>query len=253
MKIALQLWTVRDHTAHDMLGALRDVARIGYRAVEFAGLGTASAADVRRELDALQIEAISAHIALADLLARRSAVIEELRTLGCRQVVLPWIPAEQRTSLDQVERLAETCNGLGAALAAEDITFVYHNEDYDFLPLGDSTLWHTLVAHTDPALIALQLDLFTAELMGVDPIRLMREYGSRITSLHVCDMLHRQYVPIGNGELPWPVIIATARATAVEWLIVEQDGSPQSLADAAASLIHLGRFISECGSLPLDI
>jgi len=253
MKIALQLWTVRDHTARDMLGALRDIARIGYRAVEFAGLGSASAVDVRREMDALHIDAISAHVALADLLTRRSEVIAELHTLGCRQVVLPWIPAEQRASLDHVEQLAETCNVLGATLATEGITFVYHNEDYDFLPLGDSSLWHTLVKHTDPALVKLQLDLFTAELMGADPIRLMREYGPRITSLHVCDMHNRQYVPIGNGSLPWPAILAAARDTAVEWLIVEQDGSQQSLADAAASLARLGWFIGDSGALPLDI
>jgi sugar phosphate isomerase/epimerase len=253
MKLTLQLWTVRDHTARDMLGALRDVARIGYRAVEFAGLGSANAVDVRRELDALEVEAISAHVALANLLAHPSDVIAELHTLGCRQVVLPWIPAEQRTSLDQVEQLAETCNALGATLATEGITFVYHNEDYDFLPLGDSSLWHTLVKHTDPALVKLQLDLFTAELMGADPIQLMREYGPRITSLHVCDMRNRQYVPVGDGSLPWPAILAAARDAAVEWLIVEQDGSRQSLTDAAASLAHLGRFISEAGSLPLDI
>jgi sugar phosphate isomerase/epimerase len=244
MKIALQLWTVRDHTARDMLGALRDVARIGYRAVEFAGLGTTSAADVRHELDALQIEAISAHVALADLLARRNEVIAELHTLGCRQLVLPWIPTEQRASLDHVKHLAETCNVLGAALATEGITFVYHNEDYDFLPLGDSTLWHTLVEHTDPALLKLQFDLFTAELMNAAPLSLMLEYGQRMTSLHLSDMHNRRYVPIGNGSLHWPSILAAARATAVEWLIVEQDGSPQSLADAAASLAQLTKFMN---------
>lgn len=245
MKIALQLWTVRDHTERDMLGALREVASIGYRAVEFAGLGTASAADIHRELHALQMDAISAHVGLADLLARRSEVIAELHTLGCQQVVLPWIPAERRTSIDRVKHLAETCNTLGGALAAEGITFVYHNEDYDFLPLGDSTLWHTLVEHTDPALLKLQLDLFTAELMNAVPLSLMSGYGSRMTSLHLCDMRNGQYVPVGEGSLPWPAILAAARATAVDWLIVEQDGSPQSLADAAVSLAQITKLMND--------
>ena len=38
-QIALQLYTVRDHTQRDMLGTLHAVAQIGYRAVEFAGYG----------------------------------------------------------------------------------------------------------------------------------------------------------------------------------------------------------------------
>lgn len=41
-QIALQLYTVRDLTARDMLGTLRTVAGIGYKALEFAGYGNAS-------------------------------------------------------------------------------------------------------------------------------------------------------------------------------------------------------------------
>ena len=39
---ALQLYTVRDATAQDMLGTLRRVAALVYEGVEFAGLGNAS-------------------------------------------------------------------------------------------------------------------------------------------------------------------------------------------------------------------
>ena len=244
MKIALQLWTIRDHTERDMLGALREVARIGYRAVEFAGFGAADVADIRRTLDDLGMEPISAHISLEHLVEHPAHVVEQMHTLGCRRVVVPWIPPEHRTPLERVKRFAETCNALGATFAAVGIEFVYHNEDYDFLPLAGSTLWQTVVEHTESTLVKLQLDVFTSILMNADPLALMRAYGARMTSLHICDMHNRTYVPVGSGSLPWQLILNAARATAAEWLIVEQDGSPRSLDDAATSLSYLGPMIN---------
>ena len=239
MKIALQLWTVRALAERDMLATLRAVAAIGYRAVEFAGLGDTNVADIRRTLDELQITAVSAHVALADLTKRLPRVIAQIHALDCRQVVLPWIPAEYRAPLDQAMRLATTCNAIGAALAREGITFAYHNEDYDFLPLQTTTLWHALVAATDPALVNLQLDLFTTQCMHINVSALMREHGPRISSLHLCDERDGRYVPIGTGTCDWPPLIAAARATASQWLIVEQDGSQQPIEDARTNLEQL--------------
>ncbi|MFD1732486.1 hypothetical protein ACFSC4_17570 [Deinococcus malanensis] len=42
-RIALQLYTLRDEVAADMVGVLQHVAGIGYRGVEFAGFGGAGA------------------------------------------------------------------------------------------------------------------------------------------------------------------------------------------------------------------
>lgn len=222
-----------------MLATLRAVAAIGYRAIEFAGLGDASVVDIHRTLDALQITAVSAHVPLADLTERLPQLIAQMHALDCQQVVLPWIPTEYRAPLDQVMRLAATCNAIGAALAREGIAFAYHNEDYDFLPLGTTTLWHALVAATDPALVRLQLDLFTAQQMHVDVFAVIREHGPRITSLHLCDERDGRYVPIGTGTCDWPALIVAARATASQWLIVEQDGSQQPIQDARINLEQL--------------
>ena len=223
----------------DMLATLRAVAAIGYRAVEFAGLGNTNVADIHRTLDELNIAAVSAHITLADLTERLPHVIAQMHALDCRQVVLPWIPPACRAPLDQVMRLASTCNAIGAALAREGIAFAYHNEDYDFLPLQTTTLWHALVKATDPALVNLQLDLFTAQQMHVDVFAVIREHGPRITSLHLCDERHGRYVPIGTGTCDWPPVITAARATASQWLIVEQDGSQQPIEDARINLAQL--------------
>ena len=55
-QIAVQLYTLRAHTATDMLGTLRQVAAIGYRAVEFAGYGDQTASTIRPTLDELGLK-----------------------------------------------------------------------------------------------------------------------------------------------------------------------------------------------------
>lgn len=239
LPIALQLWTVKDALEHDCAAALREARRIGYAAVELAGFAGRSATDMHRALDAAGLHAISAHIPLVELTERLPAVIADMHTINCPQVVLPWVPPEQRTTTEAVMRLAEQCNLIGARLAAHEIRFAYHNEDYDFLPLGESTLWHTLVAYTDPQFVALQVDVFTAILMGCDISALLQAFGARITSLHVCDMRERAYVPIGAGVIDWHAVRQATRITAVEWLIVEHDGSMNPFGDAAQSLSAL--------------
>src|SRR5438067_5509944 len=82
-RIALQLYTVRDYTAHDMVGTLGRIAEQGYKAVEFAGFGGVPVADLRAALDDLNIRAVSAHVGLDDLQAHPGHVLTDLQVLGC--------------------------------------------------------------------------------------------------------------------------------------------------------------------------
>lgn len=239
MEIALQLWTVRGLAEADMASALCEVAAIGYGAVEFAGFGSARPEAVRRALGAAGLRAASAHVPYAALQAGLDRVVADMRMIACPQVVVPAFGRELRDTPERAFALAESLNAIGAHLADAGLAFAYHNEDYDFAPLGESTLWDILVARTDPGLVQLQLDVFTARLMGRDPIVLMRQHGARITSLHVCDMRAGGYVPIGQGETDWPALLSTARDTAARWLIVEHDAPPHPLDDARASLLAL--------------
>jgi hypothetical protein len=59
--IAVQLYTLRTLTAQDMLGTLRHVAAIGYRAVEFAGYGGVPTPAIRATLDEQGIHGPACH------------------------------------------------------------------------------------------------------------------------------------------------------------------------------------------------
>jgi sugar phosphate isomerase/epimerase len=245
MQLAVQLWTVRALAERDLAGALAQLREIGCEAIEIFGDGATFFDDMRAALTASNLPCCSAHVPFLALRDETPRVIAGLRAIGCNLAVVPAFAKDLRDTHAKALQLSIDLNRIGEKLGAAGIAFAYHNEDYDFAPLQDGgpSLWQTLVEHTDASLVQLQLDVFTATLMGADPIRMMRDHGPRITSLHVCDMRDGAYVPAGQGTLDWPALLDAASHTAAQWLIVEHDAPANPIADTAASLNGLRRFL----------
>src|SRR6266550_2420571 len=108
-KIGLQLYTVRKAMQTDVEGTLTRVAATGYKEVEFAGYFGKSPTDIKAMLDRLGLSAPAVHVgSLAPEQWRAS--LDAANTIGHRYVVVPWIPAEERATLDGWKRVAERYN-----------------------------------------------------------------------------------------------------------------------------------------------
>jgi sugar phosphate isomerase/epimerase len=250
-QIALQLYSVRELVQQDMLGTLRQVAAIGYPAVEFAGYGGVPVAEIRALLDSLGMQTAGAHVALADLQTKPDQVFADLHTLGCHYAVVPWVGDEYRGGEAAVQKLAGILNDLGARCRAAGLQLGYHNHNFEFAGGAGPTMWERLTAATDPALVALELDVYWAAFAGADPLALIDRYSSRLALLHLKDMTPdeaRTYAPVGQGTLPWAEILAAGTAAGVSWYVVEQDKSADPLADAALSLRNLEQLAASGGS-----
>src|SRR5688500_20367492 len=94
---AIQLYTLRDLTAKDFAGTMKQVAALGYKFVEVAGygnLGNAKAA--RKALDDAGLKATSGHYAI-DLLEKNiEQVLADAEVLGIDTVVCPFLPDDRR-------------------------------------------------------------------------------------------------------------------------------------------------------------
>ena len=249
-QIALQLYTLRDLMAQDYLGTLSKVAEIGYPAVELAGLGGLTAKEIRSHLDSIGLKASSAHVPYALLQAGVGAAAADIKTLGAEWINVPWIGEEQRNSLDSAKRFVFSLNELGQAVKAEGLGFAYHNHAFEFEPLpgGDgTTLWDILVAETDPAVVAIELDVYWAVYGGVDPLPILKQNPARYPLLHFKDLIgegeSRTFGPVGSGSISFQPIVATTEGTTA-WYIVEQDTSNDPLADIEFSLRTLERLAS---------
>jgi sugar phosphate isomerase/epimerase len=241
-QIALQMYTVRDRTAQDFAGTLRQVAEMGYRAIELAGYGGLSAADLKSALDENGLRAMAAHVAYAQFVERAEAVCAELKGLGCDFAIVPALPQEYRTDETLLREAAANFNRWGAVARDAGLRFAYHNHAFEFAPLANGTPYDILVGETDPDLVKLELDLFWAQYGGVDPVALTRQLGARASLLHVKDMAageERADTPVGTGIMPWPELLAAGAEVGAEWYIVEQDHPKNSIDDVRTSLRNL--------------
>ncbi|MCC6315558.1 MAG: sugar phosphate isomerase/epimerase [Thermomicrobiales bacterium] len=248
--IALQLYTLRAETAQDLLGVLKRVSEIGYRAVEFAGLQGVEPSLARATLNELGMVAAGAHVPLQQWEHALGDTLTELAVIGAEYGVVPWVPEDRRTSIDDVRRLAEIFNAVASACANRGIRFAFHHHAIEFAPLpgGDGqTMFDVLIAETDPALVNFEIDLYWAEVAGVDLRALLERLSGRVPLVHLKDAGQAQPgeippdLPVGEGTLPWSELIPAAMAAGARWWIVEQDNPNPTdpFADAATAFRNL--------------
>ncbi len=238
--VALELYTVRDETARDFAGTLRRVAEIGYGAVEFAGYGGLSAAQMSALLGETGLRAAATHVGLAALEANIEAEIEYCLAIDCRYLVLPWLPPEQRTPA-HFTALAPRLNEFGRRCQERGLTFGYHNHDFEFETADGAYLLDHLLDATDPQLVNLELDVYCAAFAGVDPAAYISNRSGRVPLVHLKDMdAERRFTEVGDGTLDLQAIFSAAEQNGSAWYIVENDAPRMpSLESARRSLENL--------------
>ncbi|MBA2713685.1 MAG: sugar phosphate isomerase/epimerase [Rubrobacteraceae bacterium] len=170
-----------------------------------------------------------------------------MHTLECAHAILPSAPPEYRSHEASVARFAGDLNRWGGLCRQEDVTLSYHNHDFEFAPLGETTMWDVLVRETDPELVHLELDLYWIKYGGTDPETVLRDVGDRVSLVHLKDMAPdetRSDLPVGEGTMPWSGLLEAADAAGVEWYIAEQDNPRDALEDVKTSLKYLHRLAS---------
>lgn len=245
-QIALQLWTVRDQMAVDLPGTLRAVAAAGYRSVELAAVADVATDELVRHLEGARLHAVAAHEGIERLRADTGALIDRLTALGCPQLIIPWLPEEERRDRAGVRRFAAELGRAASQLGAAGIRIGYHNHDFEFAPLDGTTVWDILLAEL-PADVDLELDVYWAAVGGRDPAAEIRAASGRVRLLHMKDRApgsEPHDAPAGEGTLGFPEIVAAARDANVAWYIVEQDEPADVLADISRAYAYLSDLAS---------
>ena len=132
--VGLQLYTVRELFQKDPVATLGQVARIGYREVEFGGGGydAMDHALLRRTMDRLGLRAPSVHIGYDALLGQFERSVAMAKTLGADTVVLPYMTDQHRTEAGWKAALPNIAR-FGAELKKAGLGFAYHNHDLSLI------------------------------------------------------------------------------------------------------------------------
>jgi len=245
LPVALQLYTVRDHTKNDMDGTLRQVAAMGYAGVELVGYGNLDRQQLKEVIDETSLQVVAAHADLPRLQNELEDIVAEAKVFGHRYVVLGWVPAELRGSIANWKKIAETLSAVGEKLRQRNLQLCYHNHAFEFEEKFDGEYaLDILYANSDPEFVQAELYVYWIQKGGVNLTTFIPKYPGRAPLLHIKDMsADGNFAEIGNGTLPWPEIFSAAEANGVRHYIVEQDVCPgDSLDSARQSLENLRKM-----------
>ena len=224
--ISLQLYTVRDDIAKDFAGTLRQVADIGYAAVELAGHGDLTTRALKSLLDDLHLSVSGSHVGIDALEQNMQQVVNDALTLGNSHVVISSISEERRNSVDAWKQTAETLNGLGETLQSFNLTLCYHNHDFELKPLENGQLGlDFLWANTDPLWVKAEIDTYWVMVAGLDPVAYVRKHTGRVPLMHIKDRDPADgfFAEVGTGNLPLDALVQAADDIGTRYLVVEQD------------------------------
>ena len=233
VEYGLQMYCLRDITGTDLKDALKQVAEMGYKYIEFAGFFGHPAEDVKSWLDEFGLICSGTHTggeALHD--ENIEATIAYHKTIGCTDLIIPgmdWSTLEKHEENIALIRKAQPI------LAENGIRLGYHNHSDEFFttPYG-KCIEDEIIARTSAAL---EIDTFWAFNAGVDPVAFCEAHMDRIHVIHLkdgvaCKPESRSWGRSGEGVIGYSVGSGEAPVLAVrQWcldngvrMVIESEG-----------------------------
>ena len=233
--IGIQLYTLRRPAAADLSRTLSQLAKIGYKEIEFAGFYNHPATEVRDMLKANGLTAPSTHIGLNEIQNTPAKVFEESHIVGHEWITVPSLNGRRET-VDDWKRTGDQFNKAAAQVKAAGFRFGYHNHNAEFKKVDGQTPLEILLASTDPSLVSFEMDIYWVVNGGGDPIALLDKYPDRFKMLHVKDSMgppEQKMADVGSGVIDFKAILPHAKSA--EHYFVERDDAMDPIASATNS------------------
>lgn len=235
--LGVQLYTVRKQAEADLPSVLARIRQIGYEEVElYWDVYTHPAAELRQMIADAGLRAPSGHFDYNGLASK----LDYAHELGLEYVICPMLADNMRSTADDFKRAASQFNEWGESVESRGMHFGFHNHNYEFHPIANTTGFDILMNNTDPKLVTLEMDCYWITQAGRDPIQMLKRYRNRVRMLHLKDRKPgfpvsqelnssaEHFTEVGNGTINWKAILAAAEAQGIEHYFVEQDFSDKS-------------------------
>ena len=250
MKVAVQVYSVRDDAAADFKGTAAKLKAMGYDALELAGMYDLSAKEIRAVLDEVGIPAISAHVPYQVLEADLNGTVADYATIGCKYIAIPYLTEEYRPGGEKYAETIAFLKQIGKACADAGIIMLYHNHDFEFIKLADGTFGlDDIYTQIGADLLQTEIDTCWVNVAGECPSAYVRKYTGRAPVVHLKDFFMEgvvedkyeligieakkkaaaagkfEFRPVGHGMQDMPAICEAASDAGADWVVVEQDVS----------------------------
>jgi sugar phosphate isomerase/epimerase len=233
--IGLQLYTVRDALPKDLPGTIKQVAEIGYKEVEVYDFYGKTAKEFGAILKDNGLTAPSGHYMTHHIKGDWAKHIADAKELGHKYMVNAILEPQERGPLDEYKKLVELFTKAAEQTQKAGIQFCYHNHNFEFKKLGDTTAFDFLLAQLDPKLVKFEMDCFWVTHAGQDPVAYFKKHPGRFPLLHIKDITAGHppstdlddkmglFAEVGRGTIDWKRIFAAAPQGGMKHFFVEQD------------------------------
>ena len=241
--IALQVYTVRDVAEQDFIGTMRKVKEMGYDGVELAGTYGMTVVEIKKILDEVGLELVSAHAGF-DVIEDDAALADYAAT-GIKYMAIPWYTGPKNE--EELAATIERMRAAGERCKAKGIQMLYHNHDFEFEKINGEYILDTYYAQIPADLLQTELDVCWVNVGGEKPAAYIRKYAGRTPVVHLKDFAGQkaenmygligeggsekkedpsakfEFRPVGYGNQDVPSIVAAAEDAGAQWFVVEQD------------------------------
>ena len=251
MKIAIQLYSVRNAYDKDYYATLKSLKEMGYDGVELSGVGGIPADELKGACDEIGIVPVSAHIVHTDILNDMEGKFNYCAELGLKYIAIPWIDDKYRPGAEGFEGLVADLAKIGAEAKAHGIQLLYHNHDFEFVKYKNMYALDYIYSKVDKELLGTELDTAWVRVSSVDPAEYLKQYADRSYVVHLKDFAGKRQVsdytsialegektienipfefrPVGSGFQNFERIMDAVYQTKADWVVVEQDSPSMGL------------------------
>ena len=236
MEYGLQMYSVRDITKDNLEIALKKVAEMGYRPVEFAGFFGNSAEAVKGWLDKYGLKVSGTHTGLKELEEDFEGTVRYHKTIGNANIIIPGHDLSTQAKIDE---FVEKVNRYQPMLEKEGISLGYHNHSREFIPNADGSMIHDQLVYRTH--LNIEIDTFWYfNATGTSAVGIMERLKDRVRVIHVKDGFKGgEGKPLGMGEAPVQQVYAKAAEMGVLMVVESESLRPDGLTEAKVSIDYL--------------
>lgn len=198
--IGLQLYSLRDIVKDlGIQPVLEIVSKMGYVNLETAGYDKGkiygmAPKEFKQRVNDLGMKCTSAHLGQSFTKEKESQVmawwdeaVDAHNELGVKYMIQPFMPVNDKTTLDDIKMYCDYFNTVGYKTAAASIAFGYHNHDFEFRKIDGQIIYDYMLQNVSKNHVLFQLDVYWCKVGGYDPVAYLKKYADQIQVVHIKD------------------------------------------------------------------
>ena len=233
--LGLQLYTIRDFmkSEKEIDESFAKLSALGYTEGQTAGLPAVSDEEFIALAKKHGIKIVGTHYVYDKIVNEPDAVMKTHDLWETKNIGIGGMPPFARESYDNLMSFIETFNKAAEGYAKHGFKLTYHNHSFEFVRInGNKTIMDYLYENLDPKNTSFVLDTCWLAHGGADVRYWMEKLAGRVDILHLKDIkvfnnpegkIEGTMTEIGNGNIWWDGVMATAEKIGVKSYVVEQD------------------------------